>query len=645
MSSKRDAERLQLALQGSDLVLWDVDQVNGRVTVNPHGYVILGLESGGAPFTLEEWIGLIHPDDRGRVLEAAAAHHAGQTPAYETTHRLRHVQGHWIWVLSRGRVLERDAQGRPLRMSGTNLDITARVQIEEVLRERERELAQVLEHMPGLVSRVDREGRYLFASPGYERWFGRPVSDIIGRTQREVIGARRHDELKPLIARALAGEIVDYEGRVQSARGERFVVGTMVPDRDPDGRILGQFMFVTDISERKRTEEALQKALQRLLQAQKLEALGTLAAGIAHDFNNMIGGVLGHAELALHDLPPTEPAALALRQIRATGQRARAMVQQILSFSQGGTAPADVVDLRTVVDEAGAGLRVQAPAAVQLQLDLGERPCLLVGDTTQLHQVLLNLCMNAWQALPEGRGRVRVVVRGDEREVCLQVSDDGHGIDETTRERLFDPFFSAKPPGQGTGLGLAVVHGIVQAHRGRIAVRSSVDAGTSFTLHFPSAGTAAAPPARPGEEPVTPTTTNSVQGVGRHVLYVDDDDTMREVAARILERAGWRVSTCAGAAEALALLEQPGQDVALLVSDLNMPAASGLALCAAVRQRLPALPLVLSTGYLGDEQREQARRLGVREVIAKARTVEDLAAVVAQVIGADRAPGLEQGGS
>ncbi|MCZ2439743.1 MAG: PAS domain S-box protein [Burkholderiales bacterium] len=627
-----DAERLQLALQGSDLVLWDVDQTDGRVVVNPHGYEVLGLDPLRAPFSLEEWIDLVHPDDRERVLAAAAAHNAGSTPSYEVTHRLRHARGHWIWVLSSGRVLARDGEGRPLRMSGTNLDISDRVRAEEALRERERELAKVLEHMPGLVSRVDRDGRYLFASPGYERWFGRPVSDIVGRTQREVLGSRRHDELKPLIERVLGGEIVTYEGRIRTAGGERFVLGTMVPDRDPDGRIAGQFTFVTDISERKRAEEELQRAQQRLLQAQKLEAMGTLAGGIAHDFNNMIGGILGHAELALHDLAHDHPAALALRQIRAAGQRARAMVQQILSFSQGGGVPATVLDLRAVVEEGMAGLRAQVPATVQLQIDLDQRPCLVVGDASQLHQVLLNLCMNAWQALGEGGGRIRVAVRGDEREVCLQVSDDGHGIDEATRARLFDPFFTTKPAGQGTGLGLAVVHGIVQTHRGRIAVRSSADAGTSFTLSFPQAGTAAAPPARPAESPASA----AVARAGQHVLYVDDDDTMREVAARILERGGWRASVCAGAAEALALLEQPGQDVALLVSDLNMPAASGLALCAAVRERLPDLPLVLSTGYLSDEQREQARALGVREVIAKARTVEDLAEVVARVLGTGR---------
>jgi len=631
MSFSLDAERLQLALQGSDLVFWDVDQASGDVAVNPRGFEILGLSPDRDAFAGQAWSGLVHPEDRARVRAAAEAHYAGQTPNYEVTHRLRHAAGHWIWVLSRGRVVERDEDGRPRRMCGTSLDISARVQVEEALREREGELAKVLEHMPGLVSRVDLEGRYLFASPAYERWFGRPPSDIVGRTQREVIGARRHEEIKHLIARAMGGEIVSYEGHIQSTNGARFVLGTMVPDRDADGRIRGQFTFVTDITERKLAEEALQKAQQRLLQAQKLEALGTLAGGIAHDFNNIVGGILGHAELALHDLPQDHPAALALRQIRSAGQRARSLVQQILSFSQGGTEPTQVVDLRAVIDDAAAELRAQAPASVQWQFDLGAQPCPLVGDATQLHQVLLNLCVNAWQALPDAQGLVRVVLRGDEHEIRLQVSDDGQGIDPAVRERLFDPFFTTKPPGQGTGLGLAVVHGIVQAHRGHISVSSSPDAGTSFTLRFPCAGTAAAPPTRPAASAAP------VHGGARHVFYVDDDDTMREVAGRILERAGWRVSLCAGAAEALALLEQPGQDVALLVSDLNMPAASGLALCAAVRERLPALPLVLCTGYLSDEQREQARTLGVREVIAKARTVEDLAEVVARVIGAEGA--------
>jgi DNA helicase II / ATP-dependent DNA helicase PcrA len=483
-------------------------------------------------------------------------------------------------------------------------DVSGAYRVQRALRERERELALVVAQMPGLVSRVDLEGRYQYASPGYERWFGRPLSEVVGRTQLEVLGEVRHAELAGLIERALAGEVVRYEGHVKTLHGERYVLGTLVPDLDDDGRVRGHFTFVTDISERKRTEEALQSVQRQLLQAQKLEALGTLAGGIAHDFNNMVAGILGHAELALQDLPPGHPAAASLAQIQRTGRRARALVQQILSFSHGGTPPRGVIDLRTVVDETTALLQAQRPAGTRLEVRTAAQALPLVGDATQLHQVLLNLCLNAWQALPQGRGRVCIAAEGDAAEVWLQVEDDGIGIDEATRARIFDPFFTTKPAGQGSGLGLAVVHGIVQTHQGRIVVRSEPGAGACFTLHFPRAASGGAMPASEAAGPPPPARLRP--GRGQHVLYVDDDEVMREVASRLLQQAGWRVSCCEDAARALALLDDPAQDVALLISDLDMPGASGLALCSAVRRRWPQLPLLLSTGFVTEQPEPRA---------------------------------------
>ena len=761
MPQRLEAERLELALQGADLALWDVDFTTGRTVVNARWYEMLGLPPRQEQGDEAEWAGRIHPDDRDRVLAAEAAHRQGLTPSFEATYRLRHADGRWIWVLDRGRVLQRDALGRAMRMCGTHLDITDRVLAEEALRrseqdmqvtlqsigdavittdargrvsrmnpsaermtgwpeheavgrplgevfhivddptgrpvadpvtqvlargetvglsndtrliardgrtrqiadsaapirradgevigvvlvfsdvsgayrvqralrERERELALVVAQMPGLVSRVDREGRYQYASPGYERWFGRPLSDIVGRTQREVLGDARHAEMAGLFERTLAGEVVHYEAHVKTQHGERYVLGTLVPDLDDDGRVRGHFTFVTDISERRRTEEALQSVQRQLLQAQKLEALGTLAGGIAHDFNNMVAGILGHAELALQDLPPGHPATASLAQIQRTGRRARALVQQILSFSHGGTPPSGVIDLRTVVEETTALLQAQRPAGTRLEVGTGAQALPVVGDATQLHQVLLNLCLNAWQALPQGRGRVRIGADGDAAEVWLQVEDDGAGMDEATRARIFDPFFTTKPAGQGSGLGLAVVHGIVQAHQGRIVVRSEPGAGACFTLHFPRAAGAGALP--PPEAAGPPPPARLRPGRGQHVLYVDDDEVLREVAGRLLQRAGWRVSTCEDAVQALALLDDPAQDVALLVSDLDMPGASGLALCAAVRRRRPQMPMLLSTGFVTDPQRAEAAALGVREVLPKARIVEDLVDAVARAL-------------
>ena len=399
---------------------------------------------------------------------------------------------------------------------------------------------------------------------------------------------------------------------------------------------------LVDVTERLRAEASMRLLEVQLRESQKMEAIGTLAGGIAHDFNNILGGILGNLDLARQDVGAGHPALQPLDQIHKASLRARILVQQILTFSHRQSEPAGRQAVRAPVAEALALLRTTVPAGVRLQVDLSDAPLFVWMDATQLQQVVMNLCTNAWHALKDGVGCISVVlgdtVIGDDvtpragqlppgRYAHLRVSDDGTGMDAAVQAHVFEPFFTTKPVGQGTGLGLAVVHGIVAAHGGAITVDSTQGRGSAFDVYLPLLD---APEDTETVDPVAPQA--SVAGQGQHVLYVDDDEVMRVMVQHLLQRLGYRVSGFADPQAALtAIGEHPGA-VDLVVTDHNMPGMSGLQLAAALAALRAELPIILSSGYVTDDMRAQAKRLGVRDVLHKENTLDELGKLVARVL-------------
>jgi nitrogen-specific signal transduction histidine kinase/CheY-like chemotaxis protein len=383
-------------------------------------------------------------------------------------------------------------------------------------------------------------------------------------------------------------------------------------------------------------------ALERQLrEAQKIESIGTLAGGIAHDFNNILAAILGNVALAREDARQGRPVDDSLDQINRAGVRARNLVQQILTFSRREPQGLISQPLGPVLTETLGLLRATLPAGVRLDSVLPEAPVEVRGDSTQLQQVLMNLCTNAWHALPEQGGRIEVgferctpddALRQHLPElppgtcVHLWVRDNGSGMDEATRQRIFDPFFTTKPVGQGTGLGLSVVHGIVRAHAGAIAVDTAPGQGTVFHLYFPVPD--------PGDAPAQsePSIGHALPGAGQHVLYIDDDDVMVAMVERLLQRAGFRVTASTDAAAALAqLTAEPGTFDAV-VTDFNMPEISGLDVARQIARLRPGLPVVISSGYLSDALRAKAAQAGVRALMQKENTLEELTALLLKLL-------------
>jgi signal transduction histidine kinase/ActR/RegA family two-component response regulator len=385
----------------------------------------------------------------------------------------------------------------------------------------------------------------------------------------------------------------------------------------------------------------------QLVQTQKLESLGTLAGGIAHDFNNILTSVIGYTEMALYDLDPESEIAENLNEVMVAGNRAKELVAQILTFSRQSDTVVQPIRVAAIVEEVAKLLRSTLPAAVAIDLDFRTDLTTIMGDSTQIHQVVMNLCTNAAHAMGDGGGSLELVLDhfscgpascgkpvdmapGDY--LGLTVADSGAGIRPEVLPRIFDPFFTTKEQGKGTGMGLSVVHGIVQSHGGHIAVSSQPGQGTRFDLYFPLSEKSGVTDGQrlPAATPA---------GNGR-LLLVDDDLSIIHLQRRFLERVGYRVTARTSSTEALAAFRVKQAEIDLVITDLTMPQMTGDCLVKEIRKIRPDIPVILCTGYSESISEENAREMGIDRFLMKPVGNADLAAVVSQLLakGADAGP-------
>ena len=509
---------------------------------------------------------------------------------------------------------------------------------EERMGEAQREWERTFDAVDDIVTLQDASLRLTRVNKATCRILQKSEAELVGRYCYEVF--RGIPEPCPGCAAHLAcHDPKSYSQEIFHPELRKTFLLTATPIKDDQGRSLGKISgiahFAKDISKQKKLEF-------QLLQAQKMEAIGTLAGGIAHDFNNILAAIMGYTELAMMDLPQEMSAYAKLAEVTRAGKRARDLVAQILTFSRHSEARREPLELRSIVKEALKLLRASLPSTLEIKQEISDQPCWALADPVQIHQVLMNLCINASHAM-RGKGGVLLVTLGPEEidepraalnpdlkpgnYVRLGVRDTGQGMEQDVVARIFEPFFTTKQTGEGTGMGLAVVHGIVKSHQGAIEVASVPDQGTVFDLYFPRITEVTQIGGNRGDPHIS-------RGTER-ILFVDDEPALVELGKQVLESLGYGVQAFGDSREAWTLFAAEPEGFDLVITDLTMPGMTGAELAAKILALRPSIPVVMTTGYSNILTEEEARELGVREYLFKPLSTARLAEVVRRVLDAD----------
>lgn len=514
----------------------------------------------------------------------------------------------------------------------TLVDITARKQAQQAVRSSEERFRQVVENIHEVFWMTDpAKNQVLYISPAYEKVWGRTVESLYAEPQswlESIYPEDRERVTQAMVARQVRGDY-DETYRIHRADGAlRWIRDRAFPIRDQGGEVYRVVGTAEDVTEYRTLEEQFR-------QAQKMEAIGTLAGGIAHDFNNILAAINGYTELSRLILKENPEVRTHLGAVLQASSRATDLIRQILTFSRQERQERRAIQLRTIVAECFGLLRATLPTTIEFDLSLATDAPVVLADPTQVHQILMNLGTNAWHAMKERPGRLQVKLERcvvDEAHAFAQsqlrpglyarisVSDSGCGMDQATLRRIFEPFFTTKAPGEGTGLGLSVVHGIMDSHDGAVTVYSQPGEGTVFHLYFPAhAGEGVADGSASEDVPL---------GHGERILFVDDEELLVRLGQKALGAIGYEVETATQPAVALAMVRADPQRFAVVLTDYTMSGMTGLTLAKELLQIRPELPIILMTGYAASLTPDRVKAAGIHQLLLKPATLHTLGKAV-----------------
>jgi len=622
-------EHLELALKGADLGTWDWDVSTGAVRFNERWAGMLGYRLEEIEPHVRSWESLVHPEDLPAALAALNAHLEGKTPFYETEYRLRCKSGAWLWILDKGRVIERDAAGNPLRACGTHLDISDRKQAEEALRAHLSLLQTLMDTMPSPIFYKNVEGVYLGCNQALSDFLGVPKEKIIGRTVYDLYPkdlADKYFAMDSALFRKPGVQIYDYS--MLHADGTRHDVNfNKAAYLTPQGALGGLVGVMIDITDRKKSE------LERL-RLSKLESLATLAGGIAHDFNNILTAIMGNISLAIMDLRGNEYLGSLMNEAEKACIQAQTLARQLLTFAKGGAPIKELVSLAKKVTE--TGFFASRGSNVKCEFDFPADLWGVQADPGQISQVFQNLIINAIQAMPTG-GTIRVqgenvAVRPGSvlpldpgNYVKTSIQDQGIGIPAEHLPRIFDPYFSTKQ--KGSGLGLATAYSIVKNHQGHIAVESKLGAGTNMHVYLPATSQGTIEP--------LPEKSKVVTGQGK-ILVMDDEEIVRQTLSKLLGYLGYEVTFARDGNEAIEQFIQAreaSQKFDVVILDLTVPGGMGGKAAIGKLLRIdPQVKAIVSSGYSDDPIMANFLEYGFSGVIAKPYRVAELSKVLHRVL-------------
>ncbi len=604
-------ERLLLVARATNDAVRDWDLATNDLWWNEGFSSLFGHQAQAIEADVESWYSRLHPDDKDRVIASCYAAINGGAMTWSESYRFRRADGTYAEVLDRGYIV-RNVQGQALRLIGAMTDLTALRKAHAALRDSEEKFRTVSDWTYDWETWDDPQGRPLYISPSAERISGYRVEEFLAdptmlhqivcledraRWDQHVIDTTNNPE-----------EVCELEFRILTRDGEirwidhicRAVYGSL------NHKYLGRRASNRDITERKQTETKLRQTEEQLLQSQKMEAVGQLAGGVAHDFNNLLTVIAGYTDLLMSDLPAGAPTLVDLEEIRKAAERASWLTRQLLAFSRRQILAPQVLDLNALIGNFEQMLRRLIGEDVALKTELTSTLVRIKADPGQIEQAIMNLVVNARDAMPMG-GHLTIetdTILLDEsypdkvaeiplgRYVLLAVSDTGCGMSAETKTHIFEPFFTTKELGQGTGLGLSTVYGIVKQSQGFIWVYSEPGRGTTFKIYLPAV-----------DEDIQAAKTTSLtaqQRIGvETILLVEDAASLRVLTKKILEPCGYTVLAAGNLDEAVKMAEAHNWALHLLLTDVIMPGGSGPDVADRLTERCPDLKILYMSGYTG----------------------------------------------
>jgi PAS domain S-box-containing protein len=515
-----------------------------------------------------------------------------------------------------------ETDGTISRMILLSRDVTERTMAEDAIRK----LNQAIEQSPAAIIITDPKGLIEYVNPKFTRVSGYSADEVIGKTPRFLqSGDKSSTEYRELWETIASGREWRGEFHNRKKDGTLFWESASIsPMKDATGVITHYLAVKEDITEQKRLQD-------ELVQSQRMQSLGTLAAGIAHDFNNILGIILGHANLIVEGSFEAERSRQSVRSIESAASRGSLLVRHLLTFAQKSDVTFESVRLDQALGDVVRIINEAFPRAISVTTHLPESLPPIYADAAQIHQVFLNLCVNARDAMPRGgsitisasiHDRAELVTAFpnacEDRYVCVTVADTGSGMDAETRRRIFEPFFTTKGPGKGTGLGLAIVFGVMVTHKGFIDVESEVGTGTAFHLYFPvQAGLRAIDPVVPHVD------TNTLKGT-ETILIVEDEELLRDMLRMALTNKGYTVIEANNGVAAVEAYARDHASISLILTDMGLPRLEGAELVRALVAIDPSAVIIIASGYIEPDVKAEALRAGARDFLQKPYAQQDL---------------------